>query len=334
MKIVMEGVQKLSIKQEKVMEQVSNNNINQQQQESVTVLYCGVCRTDAKMFYEGDKNLILPRVLGHEIVCQKENSEKLYTVWPAKACGYCENCLKQKNNLCHNIQIMGFHCDGGFSNKISVIKENLILIPHDIPPYLGVFAEPLGCVLNAVNKIEVSPGKSVLIYGGGTLGLITALMCKHLGMLPIIIEVSTEKQQKIQSILDKLSINCCYTPSSKELDLAINTCASPDAFTACINNIKRGGELIFFSGLKKNETLTTSLINLIHYKELTLRGAYGLTKKNMHDALDIINVYQDIFFLFVSNLISPFKLPEYLDQVYHSQLLKVIIDFKSNLDSP
>jgi threonine dehydrogenase-like Zn-dependent dehydrogenase len=49
------------------------------------VLYCAVCRTDAKMWHEGHRDLVFPRVPGHEFVAVDENRRR-YTVWPGNAC--------------------------------------------------------------------------------------------------------------------------------------------------------------------------------------------------------------------------------------------------------
>ena len=40
------------------------------------VQYCAVCRTDAKMWNEGHRDLISPRVPGHELVAVDENGDR------------------------------------------------------------------------------------------------------------------------------------------------------------------------------------------------------------------------------------------------------------------
>ena len=38
------------------------------------VLCCAICRTDAKMWEQGHRDLVFPRVLGHEMVVQDRKS--------------------------------------------------------------------------------------------------------------------------------------------------------------------------------------------------------------------------------------------------------------------
>ena len=82
------------------------------------VLSCAICRTDAKMWQQGHRDLLLPRVLGHEIAGINENDGKMYTVWPGQSCGLCNYCLAGRENLCEEMKIIGFHSDGGFASHV------------------------------------------------------------------------------------------------------------------------------------------------------------------------------------------------------------------------
>jgi D-arabinose 1-dehydrogenase-like Zn-dependent alcohol dehydrogenase len=51
------------------------------------VSHCGVCRTDAKIWHEGHRDLILPRVLRHEIFGSEKESGSRFVAWPGRSCG-------------------------------------------------------------------------------------------------------------------------------------------------------------------------------------------------------------------------------------------------------
>ena len=55
------------------------------------VLYCAICRTDAKIWNEGHRDLILPRVPGHEIAAIDENEQR-FVIWPGTSCNKCRYC--------------------------------------------------------------------------------------------------------------------------------------------------------------------------------------------------------------------------------------------------
>src|SRR6056297_2322888 len=83
----------------------------------VRVLCCAVCRTDAKMWSEGHRDLVLPRVPGHEIVAVDQSGAR-YVVWPGISCGVCPSCLAGQENRCRYLKILGFHKDGGFADQV------------------------------------------------------------------------------------------------------------------------------------------------------------------------------------------------------------------------
>ena len=159
------------------------------------VNYCGICRTDAKMWHEGHRDLVLPRVLGHEILAE-DASGRRFTLWPGTACGDCRYCDAGQENLCESMQIMGFHFDGGFSNNLMAPEASLIPVPAGTPSHLACFAEPVGCVLNGLEKLNLQPEERVVIFGGGTLGLITALVVKTMGSIPLVLENNAQKLAK------------------------------------------------------------------------------------------------------------------------------------------
>ena len=146
----------------------------------VHVLACAICRTDAKMWEQGHRDLIFPRVLGHEMVVRDDLGNR-YIVWPGKSCGTCRYCRAGRENLCDEMKITGFHHDGGFAHRAVLPLASLVPVPLELDLYAACFAEPVGCVVNAFEKLPATPGKKILIYGGGTMGLDHGHLCQTPG---------------------------------------------------------------------------------------------------------------------------------------------------------
>ncbi len=290
------------------------------------VLYCAICRTDAKMWAEGHRDLAMPRVLGHEISAVNEETGELCTVWPGESCRNCIYCKSQRENLCEEMKILGFHNDGGFSDYILAPETSILTVEKKIPPHLLCFAEPIGCVLNGLDKIEMISGDRIIIYGGGTLGLITALLCKERNTVPLVIEKSEEKIARIKKFTDYLSIECVKDTVESDFDIAINACPEISAFSLSITKVRKGGQMLFFSGIKKNKKIETNIANLIHYKENVVVGSYGLVRQNMIDAIDILSNNEKTLDLLIEEIISLQDVPEIIENVLSEKPLKYIID--------
>jgi len=288
------------------------------------VLYCGICRTDAKMWEEGHRELNLPRVPGHEVVVEDEKGGR-FVVWPGRVCGHCKSCENGRENLCEKIEIMGFHFDGGFADYLQTPEDNLIAFPETIPSYLGSFAEPTGCVINAIEKINLRRGEKLIIYGGGTTGLIAALVCIEKGAVPFVVEKNEEKISKVKPFLSAVGIDCAKDTRRSDFDAVLVACPDLAAFGLGLVKLRRGGRYSFFSGLKKNEKMDTNLLNLIHYKEASMYGAYGLTRKNMRQAVSIIEKWCSAFELLVEKIVSPAEVPDLMRTVLSGKHLKYVI---------
>jgi nicotinate-nucleotide--dimethylbenzimidazole phosphoribosyltransferase len=293
--------------------------------EPAKVLCCAICRTDAKMWEQGQRDLVFPRVLGHEIVVEKEG--RRYIVWPGKSCGECKYCKNQQENLCDDMQILGFHTDGGFADQVLVPVNNLIPVPDNLESHIACFAEPIACIINAFEKFIPSSNGKVLVYGGGTVGLLTGLYAKSLGLEPVIIEKSEEKINRAGNFLKTTGILCQKEINESEFDMVINACPDFIAFCQAITKIDKAGRLSFFSGISKNETIETNLINLLHYKEVQLAGAYGCKFSQMEKSIEFMSYNKKAIKLLIEQIVSPSKAPELMAQVLSGKGLKIILDF-------
>jgi len=272
------------------------------------VLSCAICRTDAKMWEQGHRDLLFPRVLGHEMVVQDKNGQR-HIVWPGKSCGLCRFCRSGRENLCEEMKITGFHSDGGFADNAILPEESLIPIPDDLDTYVACFAEPVGCVINAFEKLSFKQNESVLIYGAGTMGLITALYARNLGLTPLIIEKSEDKIKHIDHFLQAADIDCTKETHKSEFDLVINTCADFTAFSQGMVKVGKGGQISFFSGISKNEQIETNLLNLIHYKEAKISGVYGMTRDHMKKSIPFMQDHENTLKLLIEKITAPQQAP-------------------------
>ena len=174
----------------------------------IRVKSCGICKTDVKCYMKGQYDLQLPRILGHEITgvieAVGEGVEDFkkgdrVQVFPGIPCGECEFCKKGMDNLCDDIKIMGFNYDGGFAEYVLVPcqgVENGIFnpIPEDITFEEASMAEPLGCSVNMQEKLEVSTGDSVVIFGAGRLGILNGKLAKSRGAAKVILVETNENR--------------------------------------------------------------------------------------------------------------------------------------------
>ncbi|MBW1636791.1 MAG: nicotinate-nucleotide--dimethylbenzimidazole phosphoribosyltransferase [Deltaproteobacteria bacterium] len=279
------------------------------------------------MWSQGHRDLVLPRIPGHEIAGYDDRSGLLYTVWPGQSCGKCRYCTDGRENLCEEMRIIGFHSDGGFSRWISVPTSCLVPVSEKIDPRILTFAEPAACILNALSRFPPRKNEKIIIYGGGVLGITAALICREMKLAVTVVEQSQEKISRLHHLCHHQGIELCKNTTEADYDLAINCCDSPIAFSLCITKLRKGGRFAYFSGVKKNEVIETTLLNLIHYKELELYGAYGPRKEHMVQALPFCARQQKNLSILIEKTLQPQDVELVLPHILSGNALKYIIDF-------
>ncbi len=252
----------------------------------VRVQHCALCRTDLKMWQSGQRDLLLPRVLGHEIVGTHDG--KQYAIWPGVACGNCHQCRSGVENLCPDMRIVGFHRDGGLAEEVLVPESSLLPLPKGLPPHLGCLAEPMGCGINSLDQAGVSPGQSVLIYGGGRVGILTAMAVLARGAKPFICEINEAKLSKAAPLLETLGVPSGTKPQGRSYDVALNAAPAVDTVLDGLQRLRPGGTFCLFSGLPALAKLPAAALNEIHYRQLRTVGAYGCTRAQMTVALQLL----------------------------------------------
>ncbi len=318
MKLELTGIKQISLNTEPSVKQ--NNGWLE-----ADVQYCAICRTDAKLWTEGHRDLVLPRVPGHEMVVSVNGTN--YAVWPGTCCGECKYCKSGDENLCEDMEIIGFHHDGGFASKISVPESSLVELPKGLSLVHTCFAEPAGCAMNAFKKLTLKGNERILIIGGGTVGLLTAAMAKVLGAKPVVIEKNETKIKKAAEFQKLTNIPILKDTNESKFDCVLNACADPLALMSGITRLAKAGRFVHFSGLSKNENLETNLLNLIHYKEFIISGAYGHTKQDLENGLHILRKLSVELDLLIEDIIKPEQAIDCLQDVIDGKVYKYIIDF-------
>jgi L-idonate 5-dehydrogenase len=168
----------------------------------VRVRRAGVCGSDLHYFTHGYCAAFVPTrpfILGHEligeVVAAAEDVSVLragarVVVNPARACGVCGYCKSGRGNLCPRTVMLGSAStkpptDGVFAEFVAVHADQCHLAPPNLDDGLGAMIEPFAVALHAVKRAGTVSGKSVLVVGGGPIGLLVALTARAFGALPV-----------------------------------------------------------------------------------------------------------------------------------------------------
>lgn len=170
----------------------------------VEVLYGGVCGSDVTVFNHHHLTATIPRILCHEIlgrVARINSARKLpyavgdkVVVFPLIYCSKCKACLVGHTSACSSLQIRGLHVDGGFAEYIKVDTGSIIPVDPVLPDRIAVLTEPFSIGYHSNRIAETQSGDTVLVIGGGSIGLITAITAQYFGAKVLISEPNASRR--------------------------------------------------------------------------------------------------------------------------------------------
>ncbi len=275
----------------------------------VKVKACAICGGDLRTFYHGHAAIQPPIILGHEFAgeivaigkgVQQYAVGDRVIVAPGIGCGHCSYCLSGNQHLCYHRLTLGHQYNGGFAEfvripAIAVQAGNVNLIPQDVDYLSATLAEPLACVINGQEAMQIRLGDTVAVIGAGPIGIMHAELARSRGAGRVFLinrsqprldrarplgydaYISSQKDDAVQRVLE--------LTDGMGANVVIVTAGSEAAMQMGLAMTGKMGKVCFFSGLPKDKPQVTIDANFLHYRQITIYGTFSSAPR--HNALAI-----------------------------------------------
>ena len=320
------------------------------------VLACGVCGTDVRSFYNGDRRIEAPWVLGHEIsgevveIGSRAEAEVelsgialgdavhcISTLW----CGRCRLCRGGAENLCLNGELMGFDHPGAYADRVAIPNialKNLFRIPDGLSPAHATFADPLSDVICGHKDIAIGLDDAVVVIGAGPVGTAHAALARLQGAGQVLLLERTARRLALaRAIVGDERI--AYVDTEDEdgqaavmratagfgADVVIVACSSDIAQQDAMDMAAPRGRVLFFGGLPKGTTHIQFPSNVLHYKEVQVHGSYASRHRDQVAALDMLAADAGGIRSVVSDIIGLDETPDAFPRIRAGEALKVVV---------
>lgn len=317
--------------------------------------YCAICGTDVRIYFHGHKKVIPPAIIGHEITGEiveigssvqiqgLKPGDKVTTV-TSTGCGKCKMCANGFYNLCPDTKAIGYFYQGGFAEYVIIpepaVEQNAVIkLPENVSLLEGALIEPLSCAINGQDYLKINTGDTVVIFGGGPIGFMHAVLAKASGAGKIImIDPAFERLQKFGKQFDFVELWNPGTTNIKEAvntatggfgaDVVITACPSKKAQTDGLEILGSKGRISFFGGLPKDDSFIQIDANLIHYKEISVFGCFASHRKHFLKAAEFISAGKVDAEKFITSVLPLEKIVDGIKSVRSGNVLKTVIETK------
>lgn len=297
----------------------------------IKVMACGVCGTDVHIFNgdEGAAATPLKTILGHEfsgIVEAVGEGVKGFSVGdrvcvdPNKLCNECYYCKNGMGHFCEDIIGIGTTIDGGFAEYCVIPQSQAYKISDETTYEAAAMTEPVACCVHGIDMCNISCGDSVVIIGGGMIGMIMLQLAKLSGAGKLImLEPVKEKRE----IAERLGADICIDPTTEDAAEALknNGVERAAVVIECVGKVKTMEEALRLAG--KNSTVMLFGLTApddvmkikpfdIFKKEITLKASF-INPYTQKRALELIDSKKIDVSSIVYDVLPLEKLPEVLD---------------------
>jgi L-iditol 2-dehydrogenase len=215
----------------------------------------------------------------------------------------CDFCLDGRYELCINHREIAQAWPGGFAEYIAIPEESVRLgtirtVPEGLDPVFAAISEPISSCVNAQDRGKIGLGDNVMIIGAGPIGCIHTCLARARGADKIIIaDISKDRLELCQAfepdeVVDASRVDLVEEArrltGGKGPDVVITANPSPITQVQAVEMANKGGRILLFGGLPRDDSKPGVDMNIVHYNALELIGTTTFAPRHQIIALKLL----------------------------------------------
>ncbi len=258
----------------------------------------GICGTDLHIF-QGHLDNRVPRggIIGHETFAEVAEAPPgsdfrpgdRVVVEPLRFCGACRACRMGASYICYELKVLGVDLPGGMQEYWPVPVERLLPVPDSLSDDHAALIEPLAVATHDVRRAGAKPGDSVLVFGGGPIGTLIALVSRHRGARVAVLELNPFRLEMLKHLgletvgpgTDILRFAEDWT-GGDGVDIAFEVTGSPAAVHLMTEVVRVWGTISIVAIHAK--PMSVNLYRMF-FRELTVHGSRLYAREDWEEAI-------------------------------------------------
>lgn len=276
----------------------------------VKIKVCNICTSEYGV-YNGSRTRPYPLVFGHEWageVLETGSHVDHLKKGDMVACGYefdptSPESLEGRTGECRHIKTAndlnpdGYYGNAGFAEYAVKSKVGLYRITPGVDPAVAGLLEPIASVVFGLRKLNVHWGETVVVIGGGTMGLLNALMAREYGARVLVSELLPQKLETVRScgieVIDAGAADpvqeVMRLTGGRGADAVILAVGAQSATDQSFEMLKpKRGRVLLFAAAYPSPRINLD-VNTIHYRKIDIMGTFGADHRDFQTAADAIN---------------------------------------------
>jgi alcohol dehydrogenase, propanol-preferring len=259
----------------------------------LSVLACGVCRTDLHIL-EGDLCLMhQPLILGHQIVGkvvsgatpERPVGMRVGVSWIGGTDGTCPFCLRNEENLCDNPTFTGYTVNGGYAEYVLVRADFTYPLPEalsdtDVAPLLcaGIIG------FRSLRVAGTQPGERVGLFGFGSSASQAIEVLRHWNC-EVYVSTRGESHRELATSLGATWVGTENDKPPVKLDRAITFAPAGSVVVSALSSLRKGG-IVAINAIHLDQIPAFNYDTLL-WGERQIRSVANMTRQDATDFLQL-----------------------------------------------
>lgn len=265
----------------------------------IRIAAAGICGSDMHAFHGHDPRRQPGLVLGHELSGEIVESQsprfkpgQRVTANPLITCGQCDYCREGRDNLCSDRHMIGMDWPGTFAEYLAIPASSVVALPDGLSLADAAITEPAATVVHALRLTQRAmhtplAESSVLVIGGGAIGLLTVLVLRAWGCR----QITLAETNPLRAGTARQYTGCaCLNPIDNPVEassykVVIDAVGSAITRKLAIHSVKPGGVVMHIGLQDWDSEIDMRKITL---GEIALLGTYTYTMEDFHLTLSML----------------------------------------------
>jgi L-iditol 2-dehydrogenase len=208
------------------------------------------------------------RLIGRAVACE-----------PSFGCGSCLHCRNGRISQC-----VGATRVGGFAERAALPVSCVHPLPRGLDPVTAALAEPAACCLSGLEMFAMPRRATVVVMGGGIMGLLTMVLARRRGAGRLILSDPLEERREIARRLgahvvvdptrERLADRVMQLTGGRGAEVVCEAVGKPELVAEALALVRPTGVLQLVGVNPKGSRMPLDLYD-VHFREIRLHGAYG-----------------------------------------------------------
>jgi len=198
---------------------------------------------------------------------------------PSLFCGHCSWCRAGRGNLCDSWGAIGDTVNGAAAEYVAAPAANCHLIPDSMTFADAAVVEPLSCAVHAITMAPPRVGESVLVIGGGTMGLLTGQLLARGGACVLALVEQRAERLPIGTAVGFGptfgDVSAALEDRPQGYDLVVDATGVPAAIQAGFDAVAKGGRFLQVGVAPPDAPVNFSPFR-IYNEEITVIGSMAV----------------------------------------------------------